>query len=529
MKIQEVRASFTVYMIASDLSRLEGIAETLRLAGYMAANFTELTAAFSEFPSNPPHFLLFDFQEGQFNLKKAIKQVALQLPESHIFLVVPENLRAEAVPLIEIGVYDFIYTPLATDRELVRCLDRATERDYFMYLNEQLNQRVAKENSAAQRQTLAASSEEVGVQTSASIYIGEHTTVMPSAVSAGTKAGVWVNEEGHLEFTRQLFQQKSADDCISTFMRLASMALGACGIVYLKYFPNRRVLIVDQSHRLENYEINGIGLNFNEEEPAFRTSDLRDPASLTQMPALVKEVFSTENFFCLPVEALGEIRGIFIFLRHDPGFDQGLWLSDWLTLLNKAIELIEAERRLHVLAVKDPSTDLLTTKNFVSEAHKELSRARRNMDTVSLARITVDQYGVIASQFGQEEAETVLRVVARLLTGQSRVNDVLGRLSADEIGLVLPHTGQQGALIKVERLRRFIQSADFSKVLKSFPKLTISSGVSEYPGLVRDVEELLQSADEALLQVRNLGNKTCVATPADGFTPDFEPIVRGSS
>ena len=45
MKIEEARPSFTVYLIASELSRLEGISESLGLAGYMVANFTELTAA----------------------------------------------------------------------------------------------------------------------------------------------------------------------------------------------------------------------------------------------------------------------------------------------------------------------------------------------------------------------------------------------------------------------------------------------------------------------------------------------------
>ena len=63
MKIDEVRPSFTVYTIASDADRLGGVAESLGLAGYMVASFVELTAAFSEFFSNPPHFLLFDSRE----------------------------------------------------------------------------------------------------------------------------------------------------------------------------------------------------------------------------------------------------------------------------------------------------------------------------------------------------------------------------------------------------------------------------------------------------------------------------------
>src|SRR5262249_7277116 len=132
----------------------------------------------------------------------------------------------------------------------------------------------------------------------------------------------------------------------------------------------------------------------------------------------------------------------------------------------------------------------------------------------------------IVSQAGQEEAQTVLRMAARIFEKHSRVNDIIGRTGSDEFGIVLPHTGKQGALIKMERLRRIIESADFSRVIHSFPQITISVGVSEYPRFVRDSDELVQSADEALYQVRSGGNKTCIAKPPEGFVPDFEVLEK---
>ncbi len=139
MKIEEARPSFTVYLIASEPGRLDGISESLGLAGYMCAMFSELTAAMSEMFSNPPHFLLFDAMETRFSIKKAIKQVNAQLPESHVYLVTPASERETAAPMLEQGVYDLILTPVASPTELVRKLDRAAERDYFMYLNERLS------------------------------------------------------------------------------------------------------------------------------------------------------------------------------------------------------------------------------------------------------------------------------------------------------------------------------------------------------------------------------------------------------
>lgn len=537
MRIEEVRTSFTVYLIASDMARFDGIAESLRLAGYLAASFEELTAAFSEFPSNPPHFLLFDSQENQFNLKKAIKQVSVQLPESHIFLVAPVEGREHAVPLFEYGVYDIIYTPLISQMELLRPLDRAAERDYFMYMNERLTQ--SEEPSASEPTPFAdvegqppplpgpARRSAETVQTSASIYIGERThvlnkssaapltTVAPVIYPAAPEARITVED------ARGLFAQKTVDECVSVFLKVAATFLGSCPAVYFKYFQNRRVLMAAQSHRLEGVDIGGIGVNFNDLKGPFRTSHLRDPQGIEELGQMVREMFSVQDFLALPVFALGEVQGVAVFLRADPPPEQRYILNDWLTLLNKSVELLESEKRLHVVAVKDPHTDLFNRQNFVVKVQHEVSRARRTMLPVSLALIAVDQYDQIVGQIGQEEAQTVMRMVARIFEKHSRVNDVLGRTGADEFGLILPHTGKQGALIKVERLRRIVQSADFSKVLSAFPHLTVTVGVSEYPSFVRDAEELQASADEALFQVRKLGNKTCVAKAPEGFSPDF--------
>lgn len=505
MKIEEIRPSFTVYLIASEQDRLGGLADTLGLAGYMVASFTELTAAFSELLSNPPHFILFDFQETKFNLKKAVKQVSAQLPESHVFMVTPITKREAAAPLLEEGVSDMILTPLASPLELVRALDRSTERDYFMYMNEKLASGDGAGNVTA-----------VGVP-----ILGPDDSI--ELTSAGMHT---VSDDFHMEYARKLFDQKSADECISVFMQSVAHALGSVPAAYFKYISNRRVLVGATSYGMAT-DVNGIGLNFNELNSTFRTSHLRDPMALPELASLVKEALGAEHFFAVPVEAFNELLGVAIFLQGEPNPSLLGMLRDWMMLLNRALSLIEAEKRLHVMCVKDPSTDVYTRQIFLEKLQQEVSRARRTTLPVSMAIIAIDQYGKIVSKTGQEEAQTLLKMVARIFEKHSRVNDIVGRTAADEFGIILPHTGKQGALIKAERLRLIIESGDFSKVLSAFPNITISLGVAEYPSMARDAEELLQFADEALYQIRKDGNKTCVAKAPDGFVADFEVHEKG--
>ncbi len=505
MKIEEIRTSFTVYVIASEIESLGGMIESLGLAGYMVANFSELTAAFSELYSNPPHFVVFDSQEKKFDLLKAMQQVSGQLPESHVFLTAPVSERAKAVEFLEQGAYDLVFTPLVSSIELVRTFDRAAERDYFMYLNERL----------MQDQTPDAETSDVPV---GSTLFEMTTTELKLPM---------LSEDFHLNFAHRLFENNSADECLRVFLESASHSLGGCAAVYFRYIPNRRVLLAGHAINTHGIELKGLGINFNEVAPGFRTAQLRDPMGIPEFSEMIREIFGVSEFMAWPVEAMGDLQGVVCFMGPTPQPTLSNMLHEWLTLLNKALSLVESEKRLHVVTIKDFSTDVLNRNTFVTKIGEEISRARRTRMPVSLLQIAVDQYGQLTSTYGPDETQMVMRTAARILEKQSRINDLIGRTGADEFGLILPHTDVRGAKIKAERLRRIFETADFEKVLKDFPHLTISLGISEYPTFCRDGEELLQSADEALYQVRRAGNKACVAKAAEGFEPDF--TVPGKS
>ncbi|MGE4132748.1 MAG: GGDEF domain-containing protein, partial [Bdellovibrionales bacterium] len=287
------------------------------------------------------------------------------------------------------------------------------------------------------------------------------------------------------------------------------------------------VLVATMVHGVGDVEWANAGIDFNEAREGFRSTQLRDPLAIEELGDLLHGIFGATEFFPNTVETLGEVQGVVCFLCPTPPPTTELQVQDWLMLLGKALSLVEAERRLHVVSTHDSATGLLTRQHFLNRISQEVSRARRTSTPVSLALMAVDQYGAVVSQFGPDDAQVILRMVARIFEKHSRVNDIVGRTGTDEFGILLPHTGRRGALIKAERLRRIIESADFSRVLKSFPQLTISIGVAEYPSMSRDADELLQTADEALYQVRGEGNKTCVAKPPEGFTPDFVVADKG--
>ena len=106
------------------------------------------------------------------------------------------------------------------------------------------------------------------------------------------------------------------------------------------------------------------------------------------------------------------------------------------------------------------------------------------------------------------------------------MNDIVARTGGDEFAILLTDTTFEGAAIKAERFRRMIEAGDFSKAFKVTPRVTVSIVIGEYPSICHDADELFQSADEALLQVRQKTNKVCMAKPPGNFTPDFAVLIK---
>ena len=481
MKIDEIRPSFTVYLISP--RELDGLTDALAFAGYANESYLNLEPALQNVARNPPHVVVLEVNDESADaVEVSIARLQQQLPESHVILLAPLARRAQLVELLDAGAYDILYTPLAAAGELLKAVDRAVERDYFMYLNER-----------------------------AEAVVSEPSPVPP------VNAPPTVPSPMAGEYARAVFRARTVDECVALFLE----RIGGAAI-YLRYIPNRRVLLASAKVGVD-LDIGNLGIDLNAGPGGFQSRRLREPRAL--LLGLIDDVFGTDQFFTRTLEIGDDVQGVFVFLNRA---DDDPTLNDQMHLVERAIGFLELEKRLHVVNVRDDHTDVLARPHFLTRVTQEVSRARRLSLPASLLILAFDQYDVVGTEVGKDEALLMLRTIARLCERYSRVNDVIGRVGAGELGLLLPHTDRRGALVKAERLRRALAQADFTKVVRTHPRVTVSIGVSEYPTLVRDAEDLLSSADETLFHIRSRGNRVAVAEPPKNFTPDFAVSDKGS-
>lgn len=547
MRIQEFRSSFFVYVLDGQAKRSDFARDVISKMGYRVELFSDWTVLKTELQTRPPHMLLIHLLEKKWKMDEVIRETQLISPETHIFLMAAPAQMGLASVHFDSGIYDMIPFPFETQLQLLRPLDRAAELDFHVYKNEQsIDAKVQLNESGKFAQveppyevdlehSLVATG---GVLAESKVPRNPNENSQPaisfnepSQVPAVIKANQ--NSEQLSSFSmwlEELYRSKSVEESTEHFAKGVYTHLNKTPSVYFKYFAPRRSLVASFGVGLEPLEVRGIGINLNEVEENFRVQDLRKPEKIKAVQDMIREIFKQSEYICKPFEIQGRIVGLYIFFPKLKDLTDQIWFATAFGALEKNLLLVETQKRLHSIGGHDEATETWNRQGFLQTLSDEIARARRTQLPVSLLLIRVDQLTEISDTFGREEGDLILRMITKVFRKHSRVNDIIGRVGPDELGMLLPNTDQKGASIKAERLRRTIESADFKKVLKNAPKLNITVGLSEYPSLCRDADEFMQTADEALYEAcKQGGNLVCASERPEGFAADFQVAERSKT
>jgi two-component system, cell cycle response regulator len=173
----------------------------------------------------------------------------------------------------------------------------------------------------------------------------------------------------------------------------------------------------------------------------------------------------------------------------------------------KIMESTKADNaRLEALALTDPLTDLLNRRALTERVATELDRARRYDSEVTLLMIDLDHFKRVNDTYGHLVGDDVLTEFAEMLRHAVRSVDVVARYGGEEFVIILPETGQVGAVSFAERIRERVEAHVFGQNEGVCLHVTTSIGVSTFPSLdVASVEDLFQKADQALYRAKAEG------------------------
>ena len=180
--------------------------------------------------------------------------------------------------------------------------------------------------------------------------------------------------------------------------------------------------------------------------------------------------------------------------------------------------LVEASR-------VESKTGLFNMRHFRAALEQELARSDRFGRELALLMIDVDHLREVNNTRGHLAGDEALRLVAETLRGATRDYDVAARFGGDEFAVLLPETGEAGALIVAERIRAEIESAGEAAALP----LTVSIGIAAGSGSEVDPDRVIALADRAAYRAKFSGRNTVAVPPSGDPVDEAERLLQDAA
>jgi diguanylate cyclase (GGDEF)-like protein len=180
------------------------------------------------------------------------------------------------------------------------------------------------------------------------------------------------------------------------------------------------------------------------------------------------------------------------------------------------------ETELRSLARTDGLTGLCNRRAFDEMAELEWRRAQRSGLPLSLLMIDIDHFKGFNDLYGHSAGDDALAAVAQCI-GENirRPGDTAARYGGEEFAVLLPDTGDAGAVRVAETMRAAVQELDRRHVASPYHIVTVSIGVAcSSERRFATLRAFVNAADAALYEAKGGGRNRVVCEPA-GAVSDF--------
>ncbi|NRT76272.1 GGDEF domain-containing protein [Clostridium beijerinckii] len=206
------------------------------------------------------------------------------------------------------------------------------------------------------------------------------------------------------------------------------------------------------------------------------------------------------------------LKNVILIFQTLTMFISGYLIISYFSIkyLDYIIETIKIYQRLKNEATKDYLTGLNNVRQFDDSFNNISQLAIRKEEELSMLLIDIDYFKKVNDNYGHNSGDIILKGLAEILINTCRTYDVISRMGGEEFSIILLDCSDSRAFKIAERLRNTVQNNNFYISDNEAIKITISIGISSYPKLTSQIDNLLENADIALYQAKNIGRNKVV-------------------
>ena len=219
--------------------------------------------------------------------------------------------------------------------------------------------------------------------------------------------------------------------------------------------------------------------------------------------------FDTElsSSLCLPMIAKGETIGLFHLRFNNSQIGQSIQGLAETVAQNLALSFanLKLQEELRYQSLCDPLTGLYNRRYLEETLNKEIDRAHRQQQFISLIMLDVDRFKRFNDVYGHSVGDLVLSKIGAYLLLETRKYDTACRYGGEELIVVMPNASIENSVIRAEKIRSDIKNFKLEYQGKELKPITVSIGVSCFPDDGINTKGLIDAADKALYRAKEEG------------------------
>lgn len=181
-----------------------------------------------------------------------------------------------------------------------------------------------------------------------------------------------------------------------------------------------------------------------------------------------------------------------------------LWFITTILFAALGLRSGEIVRNLYYNLYNDVLTGLKNRRFFYLNLSREMKKNVHGKKAITLLMIDIDNFKSINDNYGHVVGDKVLKDMAHIFKSNIRSSDTVVRWGGEEFSIILPNTDKLVATKIAERIRKSIESYDFSYGYTSL-KVTVSIGTVT-TNKPMHLESFISFADKALYKAKEKKN-----------------------
>lgn len=170
--------------------------------------------------------------------------------------------------------------------------------------------------------------------------------------------------------------------------------------------------------------------------------------------------------------------------------------------ISKILYVLIVNYNLKKMSTVDKLTGVYLRKYFEEMFRKKLKQSHAKEEVFSIVMVDIDDFKYINDTYGHRRGDKVLSKLGNVFNSNLRGNDIVGRYGGEEFIILLSNVDAHKAYSICEKLRKKIVQ---EKLMGDKEKLTVSFGISSFPKDGKNINSLVEKADQALYESKENG------------------------